>query len=360
MSDVRKPTQYRDGHIDGFEPVRPIDLTRIESFSDLLEAYRDTAFGARRLGEACDVFEAMIRDESCGVVMTLSGAMTVAKMSLVICEMIERGYVDAIVSTGALVTHGLVEDTGLSHFKYVDGMDDDELYAKGYNRVYDTLELEGNLDSIAQIFSEMLNTREPAEGPISSREICRRLGDLLLERYPEGRGILLSAAKHDVPVFIPAFSDCEMGLDVDTHNLERERAGRGRLAFDPFLDLRVYADWIRRQERTGIFTIGGGVPRNWGQQAGPYLDYIANTLGDPHPKASRFTYAVRICPEPAHWGGLSGCTYSEGKSWGKFIPEKEGGRFAEVPADATIAWPLLIRALMERVPNRARGSFSDV
>jgi deoxyhypusine synthase len=150
-----------------------------------------------------------------------------------------------------------------------------------------------------------------------------------------------------VPVYVPAFTDSELGLDVAVYNRRRERRGEARRAFDPFLDLERYADQIRGAERIGIFTIGGGVPRNWAQQVGPYLDISAKRLGVEEP-FRRFQYAVRICPEPDHWGGLSGCSYKEGVSWGKFVPESEGGRFAEVFSDATIAWPLVVRAVIER------------
>ncbi len=103
----------------------------------------------------------------------------------------------------------------------------------------------------------------------------------------------------------------------------------------------------------GIFTIGGGVPRNWAQQVGPLSECLHRRTGGRAGVYVRFHYAIRICPEPAHWGGLSGCTYSEGVSWGKFVPASEGGRFAEVPADATIAWPILVKAVLERLDPSA-------
>jgi len=107
------------------------------------------------------------------------------------------------------------------------------------------------------------------------------------------------------------------------------------------------------QKKGGIFTIGGGVPRNWGQQLGPFLDIIEKRTGGIG-RGFKFNYGVRICPEPVHWGGLSGCTYSEGVSWGKFVPARDGGAFAEVMSDATIVWPLLVRGLIERVPGPVR------
>ena len=94
-------------------------------------------------------------------------------------------------------------------------------------------------------------------------------------------------------------------------------------------------------------TIGGGVPRNWAQQVGPYIDVRAKRLGTTAADV-RFKYGVRICPDPVHYGHLSGCTYSEGVSWGKFVPRAEGGQFAEVLLDATVGWPLIVRALLDR------------
>ena len=101
----------------------------------------------------------------------------------------------------------------------------------------------------------------------------------------------------------------------------------------------------------GIFTIGGGVPRNWAQQVGPFFDIANGRLGTAM-RVPRFQYGIRICPEPVHWGGLSGCTYSEGVSWGKFVPPSEGGRYAEIYADATMVWPLLLKAVCEAGPAR--------
>ena len=152
-----------------------------------------------------------------------------------------------------------------------------------------------------------------------------------------------------VPVYVPAFTDSELGLDLSIFNHVRVAQQEEKpLRFDPFLDLDDFAKRIRAHETLGIFTIGGGVPRNWAQQVGPYLEILRVRLKNPEP-VRRYKYAVRICPEPEHWGGLSGCSYTEGVSWGKFVPPDEGGRFAEVPADATIAWPLIVRAVMERL-----------
>jgi deoxyhypusine synthase len=338
--------ELHTGHDDGLEPIRSLDLGAAGTVDQLVRGMASTAFGGRRLGEAAEVLEAMVRDRTSFNVLTLSGAMTIAKQGMIVCEMIDRGWIHAVVATGALITHGFVEGVGMLHFKHKPSMNDGELFKKGYNRVYDTLELEKNLDDAETIVRQTLDTL-PEDVTLCSHVVTAALGTYLKEHAP-GRAILKSAVDRGVPVYIPAFTDSELGLDVAVYNRRRERAGKKRRPFDPFLDLEHYTDHIRRAERIGIFTIGGGVPRNWAQQVGPYLDISAKRLSIDEPMR-RFQYGVRICPEPVHWGGLSGCTYSEGVSWGKFVPESEGGRYAEVLSDATIAWPLVVRAVMERL-----------
>lgn len=339
--------EYGDGYEDGLEPVRSLDLSNVDSVDALVRGMAGTSFGGRTLGEAADVLESMVRDEDCRVVLTLSGAMTIAKQGLVICEMIERGWVHAVVSTGALMCHGLAETAGMQHFKHDPRMTDEELLKKGYNRVYDTLELEKNLDDTEEIIHAVL--RDVPEGtPLCSHDLNRRIGEHLIAEG-SGRGPLRSAAEHDVPIYVPAFTDSELGLDFATHNHRRTQAGKPPISFDPFLDLDHFRQRFIANGRWGIFTIGGGVPRNWAQQFPPYIDILGKRVPEMAREPIRYRYAVRICPEPAHWGGLSGCDYSEGVSWGKIVPASEGGRWAEVHADATIAWPLVVRAVMERL-----------
>jgi deoxyhypusine synthase len=298
----------------------------------------------------------MVRDAQCKVVLTLSGAMTIAKMGRVISTMIDHGMVHAIVSTGALMAHGLSEAVGLVHYRHDPTMSDEELFAKGYNRVYDTLEMEANLNYVEEFSSRALDALRGQE--LSSEIICRALGKELAAAGQAG--VLRSAYDKKVPVYVPAFTDSELGLDLSTWAMRQaiaEGKPQDEAAFavlpryNPYLDLNSFAKFCLGAGKLGIFTIGGGVPRNWAQEVGPYVD-IANHRLDLQFKAPRYQYAVRICPEPTHWGGLSGCTYSEGVSWGKFVPPAEGGRFAEVYADATTVWPLLVKAVLEEIAKR--------
>ncbi len=349
MEGPRDKSDFLDGSDLGLSPTVPLDLARCATYSDLLEAMRETAFGGRQLGAAADVLETMVRDPDCLVVGTFSGAMTVAKQGLVLCDMIEHGMLDIVVSTGALMAHGLIEAVGGRHFKVSPHLTDRQRYYAGFDRVYDTLELEKNLDDLEAIFAEILAAWPDGE-QASAHALCHILGAHLRDHMP-GRGILKSAVEHAVPVYIPAFTDSELGLDFALHNRQRRALGKRTITFDPFLDLEDYTERVQRAKHLGIFTIGGGVPRNWAQQVSPYIDLIHSRAGSSG-KLHRFRYGVRICPEPVHWGGLSGCTYSEGVSWGKFIPPEEGGRFAEVAADATIAWPLLVAGVLERLARK--------
>src|SRR4030088_2289268 len=255
---------------DRLVPLEPLDPTRVHSIDDLVRAMAKTAFTGRQLGEAADVLEAMARDKDCFVVMTLAGAMTVAKQGLIIAELIDRGIVNAIVSTGALMAHGLVEATGRAHFRHNPEFSDEELYEAGYNRVYDTLEPEQNLDDVERVMHAVFSNWDSDE-VMCSYKLNRVIGAHLAKRGKE-RGILKSAYEKNVPVFVPAFSDSELGLDYALTNRERDKEGKPRFRFDPFEDLEYFAATLLAQKRLGIFTIGGGVPRNWSQQFGPFIE----------------------------------------------------------------------------------------
>ena len=169
-----------------------------------------------------------------------------------------------------------------------------------------------------------------------------------LSKNVKERGILRSAFEKNVPVFVPAFTDSEMGLDFALHNRRDARKASRRCTTIRLRIWNIYADTLLQQKRLGIFTIGGGVPRNWAQQFGPFIELRHRRGGEDMP-LKRFHYGVRICPEPVNWGGLSGCTYSEAVSWGKFVPPEEGGRFGEVLLDATVGLPLIVGAVLERL-----------
>ena len=169
--------------------------------------------------------------------------------------------------------------------------------------------------------------------------------------HAKGRGILKSAYEKNVPVFVPAFTDSELGLDFALNNRLLTKQGKPKLRWEPFDDLEHFADTMLKPKRIGIFTIGGGVPRNWAQQFGPYVELRFRRGGEDVP-LKRYHYGLRICPEPVYWGGLSGSPYTEAISWGKFVPPDQGGRFAELFLDATVGLPLVVGAVLERLGKK--------
>ena len=357
MTWKRQLTDLQSG--DDLVPLEPVDLEKIQSFADLLEAMEKTSFSGRQLGKAFYILHECFTDPDTLVVMTLSGAMTVAKQGLIIGDLIDRGFVNILVSTGALLTHGLIEGMGIKHYQCRSNVDDSSNFKKGYNRIYDTIELESSLQFLETMLGEYLEELIPAingkTSPAGSADFCRRFGLLMERKFPNHRNILTSACKKGVPVYIPAFTDCEMGVDLGVRYIYKTNGFKkepflngGVLPYNPFADLMDFANRIYSHEGPlAIFTIGGGVPRNWGQQVAPLIDIMSQQGFPVSPRF--FSRGVRICPEPAHWGGLSGCSYKEGISWGKFIPESKGGKYAEVYADATTVLPLLIKAVFERI-----------
>jgi len=142
---------------------------------------------------------------------------------------------------------------------------------------------------------------------------------------------------------VPAFVDSELGNDIYIHNLKRKRRGQNPILMDLEQDSRELIRIVTEAKRFGIFTIGGGVPRNNVQNVAPLIEIINERLGASLPPR-RFTYGIRICPDRPHFGHLSGCTYSENESWRKAV---KNGVYAEIQADATQVWPFLVKYVME-------------
>src|SRR5258708_33751638 len=235
-----------------------------------------------------------------------------------VAELIDRGFVSAIVSTGALMANGRAEARGRAHFRHNPEVSDEELYEQGYNRVYDTLEPEQSLDDVEEVMSAVLEGWDHSE-VMWSFKLDHASGAYLAKHAAGERGILKSAYEKGVPVFVPAFTDSEMGLDTALNNRLRESTGRYKIRYDPFEDLEHFAATLLRQKKLGIFTIGGGVPRNWSQQFGPFCELRHRRLGENVP-LKRSHYGLRICPPPLYWRALSVSPYSQAISWANFSP----------------------------------------
>lgn len=350
-------------HGEGLTPLQGMEVAEVGDFDELLARMARTSFQGRNLGRAAEVLELMFTEPGNFNVLTISGALTVAQQGPILVELVYSGLVQAVVGTGALITHDVLENMGFHHYE-APPQSDAASHLKGICRVYDSAELETQFNAFEHLVEEHFEELLPAAvqgGPgDGSAAFCARLGQLLLRRYPAYRTILSAAAERGVPVYIPAFTDSEMALGLFKVQVTRQKdmdpddilKGASPIPFNVFEDV---LDFTRRVERhrqgnLGIFTLGGGVPRNWAQQVGPALDILALEGTNVH--TPRFARGVRICPDPPNWGHLSGCTYEEGVSWAKFVPIADGGRYAEVLADATLVLPLLVKGVLQRMEKK--------
>ena len=353
--DMARPGQVRDGYFPDavFADPRYILPVLYRSLDEWINGRRTSVaslitdlapYGgvAAQVAKGAEALHAMVSDKQCLRFLTITGAMTIAKLDLVICDMIEAGLVNAISSTGALMAHGLVSSIGLKHYKYNPVYDDTALARRKLNRVTDTLEPETNLDTVEEVIGKVIDQLKGTR-PISPTVLNKLIGKYLAENYPNERGILKSAYLCGVPVFVPAFVDSELGNDLYIHNMKRKRRGRKPILVDLEKDSRELIKLVTTAKRFGIFTIGGGVPRNNVQNVAPLIEIINERLGTNLPPR-RFTYGIRICPDRPHFGHLSGCTYSENESWRKAV---KNGVYAEIQADATQVWPFLVKYILD-------------
>jgi deoxyhypusine synthase len=313
--------------------VNPFNVYEIKSVENLMDSLKNCGFQGRNLGRALDILYDMVSNKQILTVLTISGALVPAGMGDLICALIENHLIDVIISTGANTIHDLVDavsDGG--HFIGSHNVDDNELFNARINRIYDVFLPEDNYKKAENVLLNIVHDIfDSKEIIISPSELMKKVGERVKER-----SILSVAAKYNVPIFVPAFSDSEFAL-----NLIKFSQREGYIFnFDILGDVLKFADIIRKSEEFGTFIIGGGVPRNWAQQVFPLLDQLDNieTMG--------YNYSVRITSAVEYDGGLSGCTISESKSWGKYSLES---KYITVWCDATIAFPILITGLFQRL-----------
>ena len=313
--------------------IKPFKAKKIKNVNDLLSSLKNCGFQGGNLGKALDILEKMVRDDDCLTVMTLSGAMVPAGMGDLICVLMEYKFIDVLITTGANIIHDLVDTfTNGGHYIGSSDVDDSELFRFRINRVYNVFVPEDNygiaekelLQKIKEIFSERKIFITPSD-------LLRKIGEKL-----ENRSILSVAAKKQIPIFVPAFSDSEFALNLIKYMIKDGI----NFQFDILKEIQIFSDLIKNSKKCGTLIVGGGVPRNWAQQIFPLLDQLEqiNTMG--------YNYSVRIHTAIEYDGGLSGCTVSEAKSWGKYSLDS---RFVSIWCDATIALPILITGLLQRL-----------
>ena len=272
----------------------------------------------------------MLDDSKCIIFLGLSGAMIPGGMRKVIRDMVEMKLVDVIVSTGANIFHDVFESFGYRHYIGSEGGDDDALRRHRIGRVYDALMDDHEINQVVYLLSKVPQALE--EKVVSSRRYLEVLG-----RWLKDEGSILKAASQcGVPVFVPALSDSSIGIGLTFLHAKKKVSSEG-LVIDQIRDSFEIAQLKKMASVTGAIYIGGGVPKNYIQQLGPVSELLFR-------EESGHRYAFQVTTDDPKWGGLSGCTFEEAKSWGKI--EKKS-TYAAVYMDATIALPMLVGAILQ-------------
>ena len=307
------------------EIVEHIDIKE-HNVVPLVEAMSKMAFSARDLGRAAQIYDAMLRDKDCAIILCLAGSIFSAGLKNVIVDLVRHNMVDAIVSTGAIIVdQDFFEALGFKHYKGEINMDDDVLRRLAIDRIYDTYIDEDQLRICDSTCAEIADRLEPR--PYSSREFIREMGRHLAERAKNRDSVVLATFEKNVPIFVPAFSDCSAGFGLIHHQWHHPDK---HLSIDSAKDFLELTKIKIESKQSGLFMIGGGVPKNFAQDTVVAGDYLGFDVG-------MHKYAVQITVADVRDGALSGSTLKEANSWGKV----DQGAEQMVYAEATLALPLI-------------------
>tara|TARA_B110001454_G_scaffold38484_1_gene37895 strand:+ start:5001 stop:6095 length:1095 start_codon:yes stop_codon:yes gene_type:complete len=328
-----------DPHKFHGKDIPHIKLDEKMTIEDLINVFASSGFNGRQLGDAAKLYAKMIK-ENATICLTVSGALTPVGFGGIIKTLIERGFVDWIITTGANVYHEDHFAWGLPIKQGSFNVDDMKLYENEivrirdiYIKFYETLEAED------QVIQKMFGIDFP-DKPFTTAEFCNLMGKMSKEnsKYPE-KSFITAAYEYDVPVYISTIKDSSLALNLAVHRLADKTYN-----LDFVREIIEQAAILYDSKKSGIVELGGGVPKNAAQQTGPLLDQILrrNDGGQ--------DYIIQITDARPDTGGLSGATLQEGKSWGKVQDAHNG--MVTVYADATIAFPILALYVLSNQKTR--------
>ena len=313
----------------------------------LVEAMGGMAFQARNLNRAAKIYEMMLQEKNCGIILCLAGSLISAGLKKIVYQMVRENMVDAIVSTGAnIVDQDFFEGLGFKHYIGSPFVDDQELRALAIDRIYDTYIDEDELRICDDVMTKIANSLE--HRPYSSREFIWEMGKYLAENGKADDSIVLACYEQGVPIFVPAFSDCSAGFGLVHHQWHNPDS---HLSIDSAKDFLELTKIKLAVGETGILMLGGGVPKNFTQD----IVVAAEVLGF---EASMHKYAVQITVADERDGALSGSTLKEACSWGKVDTTYEQMVYGE----ATTLFPLLVGYAYHRSAHAGRSAhrFHDI
>lgn len=284
----------------------------------ILQMESSGVMGAGRISKAVSIFESMLRDKDCKIFLGIAGAMVPGGMKEIIIDMLKNHQIHVFVTTGATLTHDLIEALGFKHYQGTHEVSDEKLREEGYVRMFDSY-MPANVYEKLEDFCKTVF--KGIKTDLNIKEFLWEIG-----KNVETESILNVCAKEKIPIFCPALSDSGLGLQVWNYIQEN------KLKIDAFDDLKEILDIAWTAKKTGVFYIGGGVPKNYIQQAMQF--------------SKEASYGIQITTDRPEFGGSSGAELREGISWGKLDPK---ANFVDVYCDATIALPLIYAAVKERL-----------
>jgi deoxyhypusine synthase len=322
----------------GHDPVEHAEVRAGMTVGELTSEYGKAGIGAADLAEAVDIYAEMLGREDVTNFVGLAGAMVPAGMRRIVSELIRDGHIDALVTTGATLTHDTIEAIGGKHHhgrRHGEGSPrehDERLREEGVDRIYNVYLPQEFFTLLEDHVRSAVFPAIEAEGAVGIERLTAELGRANAERNAEEgiaaeAGIAAAAHERDVPIYAPAIGDSVLGLQAWMY------AQLSAFSLDALADMTSLTDMAFDAEKAGALVIGGGVPKNY-------------TLQTMLVAPDAYDYAVQLTMDPEHTGGLSGATLDEARSWGKL---EKAARNASVYADATITFPLLVAAARERV-----------
>ena len=322
--------------------VEHVDIAAYDA-RPVIEAMRKMSFTSRDTARAADILGAALADQACSVWLTLAGSTSAGGCMHVYRDMLRYGMADVVVATGAsIIDMDFFEALGFRHYQAQGAVDDRDLRGLYIDRIYDTYIDEEELQACDMAIKDIADALDPR--PYSSREFMFEIGRWLASGHAKKRGSLIQTAYDEgVPIFCPAFTDSSAGFGLVKHQVERMKAGKPYLSIDSVADFRELTEVKINAGTTGLFMVGGGVPKNFAQDT----VVCAEILGV---EAEMHKYAVQITVADVRDGACSSSTLKEAASWGKVQVTEEQMVFAE----ATTVVPLIVSDVYHRGAWKAR------
>ena len=326
--------------------VEHIDITKFDA-REIISSMSKMSFVSRETANAADIYNEMLKDKDCTIFLTLAGSTSAAGCMHVYRDLVKYNMVDALVATGAsIIDMDFFEALGFKHYQGSQFQDDTELRENYIDRIYDTYIDEDQLQMCDRIIGEIADTLEPRS--YTSREFIQEIGKYLKKNSKKKGSLIEMAYDNNVPIFCPAFTDSSAGFGLVMH---QERNPKNHITIDAIREFRELTEIKIRSEGSGLFMIGGGVPKNFIQDT----VICAELLGK---NVAMHKYAVQITVADSRDGACSSSTLKEASSWGKVDVTKEQMVFAE----ATTVLPLIASDAFHKGEwkNRERKNFSKI